>query len=195
MIEPLTIPGNTNQARLLILDDEPHIRTALVEILNLEGYFTQEASSGAEALELLCQEPYDLMVLDLNLPGMDGVEVMEVALQLNPDLLIIILTGHGSLESAIAAVKSKAVDYLLKPTDAHTLICAISKALQERMEQLRQRRLVQVTLNALRQIETPASAPSPFIPLFNQYSNKNQNNSNYIQTLFLRYSYFIGIVY
>jgi DNA-binding response OmpR family regulator len=159
MSAPLTIPGNNNQARLLIVDDEPHIRMALVEILSLEGYFTEEAYSGTEALELLRRKPYDLMVLDLNLPGMGGVEVMEEALRLNPNLLIIILTGHGSLESAIAAVKSKAADYLLKPTDAHTLVNAINRALQERMKELHQQRLVQVALNALRQIESPADVP------------------------------------
>lgn len=145
-------------ARVLIVDDEPIIRQTLARALSLRGYQTDEASSGPRALALLEQTPYDLMVLDMIMPGMDGVKVMHLARQIRPDLLIVVLTGHASLESAIAAVKQDAVDYLLKPTSIHDIAAAVSRALKNRAEAVRRERLVRVALDALRQVEVGSVA-------------------------------------
>jgi len=151
------------RARLLIVDDEANLRAGLRDFLSLMGYHVGEAASGHEALKLLESEPYDLMVLDMRMPGMDGVEVMHRVRQTHPDLLIIVLTAHASLESAIAAVKSGAVDYMLKPFNVDDLAATISQALQERAEELRHQRLLSLignALDALDHTERPA-APSP----------------------------------
>jgi len=148
------IPG----ARLLVVDDEPNVRAALARSLNLRGYRADEASTGFQALRMLQTTPYDLMVLDLRMPGMDGVEVMQSAKTMRPELLIIVLTGHATLESAIAAVKSNANDYLLKPASVHDVAAAVAQALQERAQALRRQHLLEVmdqTLDALRAAETP----------------------------------------
>ena len=87
--------------------------------------------SRGTALAWLERASFDVLVVDMNMPGMGGVEVMQAARQHRPDLAIIVLTGHATLESAIAAVKSEAVDYLLKPVSVHDLKTAVNKALQD----------------------------------------------------------------
>jgi DNA-binding response OmpR family regulator len=154
---------NSSRARLLVVDDEANLRAGLRDLLSLMGYHVDEAASGHEALKLLEGEPYDLMVLDIRMPGMDGVEVMHHARKVCPDLSIIVLTAHASLESAIAAVKSGAADYMLKPFDIEGLAATISQALQERAEGLRHQQLLNLignTLDTLGQTERAPSSPS-----------------------------------
>lgn len=148
-------PIPVSETRLLIVDDEAHIRSALVRALNLVGYYVEEAASGKEALTLLTEASFDLMVLDLCLPDIKGVEVMQRAHQLKPGLLTIILTGNATLESAIAAVKSEAADYLLKPAGAHEIIDAITRALQKRSARTQKEQLVRA-LDLLQSDAAPA---------------------------------------
>lgn len=159
----MTTQQSKPAAHLLIVDDEPNIRSALRRALSLLGYEVEEASTGQEALALLQQAVYDLMVLDLRLPGVDGVEVMTRARQLYPELLIVILTGHASLESAIAAVKSEVIDYLQKPASVHEIAQTVTRSLEKRAEQMQRGRLVQMmgeALEALRVGEYASKAPS-----------------------------------
>lgn len=133
---------NTDFAgRLLIVDDEVHVRSAIARALGLAGYHVEMAANGNEALTLLEHLSFDLMLLDILMPGMKGTEVLHRARELNPDLLIIVLTGNATLESAIAAIKSSAADYLLKPTSIHGIIDAITKALQKRAAKAQKERL------------------------------------------------------
>lgn len=128
-------PQQKVPVRLLIVDDETPVRSALTRSLTLLGYSTEEAASGRQALDLLAREAYDLMILDMHMPGMDGLEVMKQAHRLYPKLLIIVLTGYASLDSAIAAVKLEAADYLLKPVKLEEIIEAVGSALQKRAQQ------------------------------------------------------------
>jgi DNA-binding response OmpR family regulator len=98
------------------------------------GYHVDTAPSGEKALDLLQRNPYDVAVLDIRMPRMDGVEVMEQAIQMHPDLSIIFLTGHASVETAIAAVRADAVDYLLKPVSVRDLAEAVAKSLERRAQ-------------------------------------------------------------
>lgn len=125
----------TNPARVLVVDDEAPVRVALTRYLNLLGYRAAAATSGYQAMEMLECTPYDAMVLDIRMPGMDGIEVLQQARQRYPDLCIILLTGYASLESAIAAVRSHADDYLLKPASARGIIRSITRALGERAQE------------------------------------------------------------
>ncbi len=150
--------------RILVVDDEAHIRESLARALNLMGYHVQEAQSGREALELLEGASFDLMVLDMRMPEMDGIEVMQRARRLCSDLPIVVLTGHATLDSAIAAVKSGAADYLLKPASVHDIAAAVGAALRSRTEQLRRQhwlRMMGEAMDALRQTEAPPPAPLP----------------------------------
>ena len=150
------------KARLLIVDDEPNIRSSLARALSLLGYFVEEAGSGQEALALLEHTTPDLMVLDMHMPGLDGVEVMHRARQMHPELSIIILTGYATLENAIAAVKLTAADYLRKPASTREIANAVTRTLEKRAKQLRQQRLHQTlreALDVLRQAKTLPNSP------------------------------------
>ena len=169
MTESLDLPESDQRARLLVVDDEANLRIGLRELLSLKGYHVEEAGSGHEALALLEGASYDLMVLDMRMPGMDGVEVMRRTRKTHPDLPVIVLTAHASLESAIAAVKLGAADYLLKPFDVEDLFTTVSHALQEHAERLRRQHLLDMlgkALNTLRQTEgtVDSSSPSPSSP-------------------------------
>ena len=118
-------------ARILVADDEAMPRMTITRALNLMGYKADEAASGAEALGKLSARFYDLMLLDLRMPGVDGVEVMRQASKLCPDTLVIVLTAHATLESAITAVRFGAVDYLLKPYSLRDTEAAIARALDQ----------------------------------------------------------------
>jgi DNA-binding response OmpR family regulator len=137
------------EVRLLIVDDEPNIRSALGLALRLMGYLVDEAGSGEEALLMLEHLPYDLMVLDMRMPGLHGIDVMNRARQLCPELLIVILTGHATLESAIAAVKSEAVDYLLKPVSTHEIGETVTRDVKNQSWKRHRQQQVQILGEAL----------------------------------------------
>lgn len=153
----LPLPG----ARVLVVDDELQVRSALVRSLSLLGYRADDAASGYEALEKLEHSPYDVMVLDISMPGMGGVEVMQRAHELWPDLIIIILTGHAGLESAISAVRSGVADYLHKPASAFDIATAAADALRQRAEDLRRQRLFQVMHQALAELRGVKASEEP----------------------------------
>ena len=124
--------GGNAIGRLLIVDGEVNNRSPLARALRLEGYTVEEAGSAHETLTLLKLVPYDLMVLDINLPGMSGVEVMRHVRRLHPELIIIILTGHFSTENAQEVLGLKAADYLCKPVSLSEISQAVIKALRQR---------------------------------------------------------------
>jgi DNA-binding response OmpR family regulator len=140
-------------ARILVVDDEPGTCKAVARALNMMGYRADEATSGGQALAKLASLPYDLVLVDLNMPGMDGVEVMRRAQQAYPDLPLIIFTAYATLESAIAAVKAGAADYLLKPCKIRDIEAAIVRALQRRQERLHRRHLIGVIAEALENLQ------------------------------------------
>ncbi len=155
--------------RVLVVDDEATIRLPIVRALELSGYTAQGVASGKDALEMLDQTPFDVMLLDMKMPGMEGVEVMRRAHVRQPDLQIIILTGNATLESAIAAVKSDAFDYLLKPASVHDITETIARALKDRSEQARPKHLLRTILDALQEAESSetvlgAGAEAPISP-------------------------------
>ncbi len=171
MKERRTKSHDGSAAHLMIVDDEPQIRSALARGLGLMGYLVKEAGSGREALTLLKRVPCDAMVLDMFMPGMDGVEVMQRARQMYPDLAIIVLTGRPAIESAIAAVKSDVADYLLKPASVHDIADAVTRALQKRQERVQGQQQLQElvqglnqALNTMRQVAVPPPGLLPVAP-------------------------------
>jgi DNA-binding NtrC family response regulator len=104
------IPG-----KILIVDDEKDILRALEFILSREGYSVSTATSGEEAIELLKKDEYDLVLTDLRMEGMDGLEVLQRTLQMRPSTLVIIMTAYATVESAVTAMKMGASDYIVKP--------------------------------------------------------------------------------
>ena len=126
--------GKNRPGRLLVVDDDREMCRLLGDVLTEEGHMVRTASSGAEALELLSasgEEPFDLIITDLHLPAMKGLDLMLQAKQRQPDVAVIIITAFGSIESAIDAMKRGAYDYLPKPFKMEELILTVRKALRE----------------------------------------------------------------
>lgn len=143
---------------VLVVDDERAMRESLEEILTLEGFQVTLAESGEEALEVLRNAPVDLMLLDLKMKGMDGLQTTETAKQIAPDTVIIMLTAHGTLESAIAAMRRGAFDYLLKPAAVSDIVASVQRGLSHRAQMLRQRDLVGLMQRAINELQTPVAA-------------------------------------
>lgn len=117
-------------ARVLIVDDEEIARISLAEILRLEGYLIKAVGSGQAAVEILRSATFDVMILDLKMPGMSGMDVLRSLVDTLDDLKIIVLTAHGSMDSAIQALRFRVHDYLLKPVLPEQVISSIESALR-----------------------------------------------------------------
>ena len=115
--------------RILTIDDEKAIRFALKDILELEGYQVDQAEDGPTGLDLLIQQKYDVVLCDIKMPRMDGLEVLERAQKLAPDAAFIMLSAHGNIELAVEATKKGAFDFLPKPPDLNRLLVTVRNAL------------------------------------------------------------------
>ncbi len=115
--------------KILIIDDEKHLCWALEKAMRQEGYQALSATSGKKGLELIKEESPSLVILDLKMPEMDGLEVLRKAREIQPGLPVIMLTAHGTIETAIEAMKIGAVDYLTKPFDLEELKIVIKQNL------------------------------------------------------------------
>lgn len=120
---------------LLLVDDEERFLATTKIILDKRGMKTAIAKSGPEALELLDREPIDVAVVDVKMPGMDGIELLRKIKQRWPRIEVILLTGHASVESAVAGMKMGAGDYVMKPCDLKELAAKIEAAAEKRKKQ------------------------------------------------------------
>jgi DNA-binding NtrC family response regulator len=123
-----------NKIRLLIVDDEVQFLDSIADRLELRDFEVTKASRGAEALEIARQEKFDLALLDLKMPGLDGKEVLKVLKQEHDYIEVVMLTGHGSLESAVECTKLGAFGYLPKPYDLEGLMVVLKDAYQARLQ-------------------------------------------------------------
>jgi two-component system nitrogen regulation response regulator NtrX len=117
------------KARILVVDDEAEIRRSVRMILEYEGYDVQEASSGPEALALVEREPPDLMFLDIKMGGLDGLETLQRIRQINEALPVVIISGHGTVSTAVEATKLGAFDFIEKPLASERVLVTIRNAL------------------------------------------------------------------
>jgi DNA-binding NtrC family response regulator len=116
-------------ATILIIDDERAIRKTLAEILGFEGYKIEEAADGEEGLKKFQSASYDVVLCDIKMPKLDGIEFLARVTELNPDVPVIMISGHGNIETAVEAVKKGAFDYISKPPDLNRLLITIRNAL------------------------------------------------------------------
>lgn len=117
---------------ICIVDDEPGILKTLSELLEDEGYQVTSAKSGVDALDVIRQDPPDLVFLDIWMPDLDGLEVLKRVRQQFPNMLVIVMSGHGSIETAVQATKLGAYDYLEKPLDSEKITILVRNALHQR---------------------------------------------------------------
>jgi DNA-binding NtrC family response regulator len=119
---------------ILIVDDEKDIRDLFQDVLGQEGYQVFTATNGAEAISLGKQNRFDLALLDIKMPGMDGIEVFQKLKKVKKDMEVIMLTGYGSLKTAKEAMRLGAYDYLTKPFDLGLVKNIIREALERKKE-------------------------------------------------------------
>ena len=118
-------------ADILIIDDEKAIRKTLTEILSFEGYKIDEAADGEEGLKKFREKTYDLVLCDIKMPKLDGIEFLQKAGEVNPDVPVIMISGHGNIETAVEAVKKGAYDFISKPPDLNRLLITIRNAMDK----------------------------------------------------------------
>ncbi len=135
---PSPVPENSP---IYVVDDEPGIRLAIGQFLKKKGYPTEAFSSAEECLKALADRPAALLIADIRMPGMNGVELAEKALGLDPDLSVIMLTAVRDPETAVASMKLGAVDYLIKPVELPNLSEAVERAVRRRAEHLYRRKV------------------------------------------------------
>ncbi|MCX5769730.1 MAG: sigma-54 dependent transcriptional regulator [Candidatus Hydrogenedentes bacterium] len=117
--------------RVLVCEDDQVQRDVICAILGKAGYEVGSAASGKDAVEMLRDEPYDLLVTDMRMPGMDGFELLRQARRLRPDLEVVVMTAYATVQTAVAAMKEGAVDYLAKPFDKDELLIVVAKVLEQ----------------------------------------------------------------
>jgi two-component system NtrC family response regulator len=120
--------------KLLFIDDEQTFLKYLAKRMMLEGFEVTTTFSGEEGVAAAAKEPYDVAVVDLQMPGINGIEVQKLLKDLQPELPCIVLTGHGSVENALESGKYNAFKFLSKPVDMDTLIATIQAAHDHRLE-------------------------------------------------------------
>jgi DNA-binding NtrC family response regulator len=123
---------NDTKGKILIIDDEEVVRESLAQWFEAEGYAVKAAGSGKEALAAVADNEFDLSLLDIKMPGMDGMEVQVRLRDADPDLIVVVMTGYATVETAVQALKRGAYDYITKPVDPDELSHLVSKALEHR---------------------------------------------------------------
>jgi two-component system OmpR family response regulator len=117
--------------RVLVVDDEQDFASAIVERLARRGFLASAVFSGVQALEAMKETEYDAVVLDLKMPGMDGLQTLQAMRQMDPNVKVIVLTGHGTLASGIGGMQLGAADFLQKPVTIESLCAAIEAAAEK----------------------------------------------------------------
>lgn len=124
--------GSQDRPELLIVDDDAAQMKAMCDTLQVEGYQVTGFTSAKDALRALNEERFDLAITDLTMPEMDGIEFLKAAREIDQHLLGIVMTGHGSIDTAVAAMKAGAFDYILKPLSLRTMLPVLERALSVR---------------------------------------------------------------
>jgi two-component system nitrogen regulation response regulator NtrX len=117
--------------KILVIDDERSIRSTLQEILEYEKHEVSLASSGPEGLEIFNADKFDIVLCDIKMPEMDGMEVLDKLMESSSDVPVVMISGHGNIDTAVAAIKKGAYDFIEKPLDLNRLLITVRNALDK----------------------------------------------------------------
>jgi len=120
------------RTKILLVDDEVEFASALAERLQMRNYDVRTASNGLEAMALFHESPPDVVLLDLRIPGMDGLEILSNIKKFDPSIEVLMLTGHGDRESVQKGMQTGALEYIMKPIDIDELTSKINRAMKKR---------------------------------------------------------------
>lgn len=163
---------------ILMVEDDDRTRMALVDMLARVGYHVVPACDGAQALDLLKEHSFDVVITDIRLGDVDGIEVLHAARSDASPPAVILLTGYGSLETAIAALRAGAFDYLLKPCAPTALLQCVSHAIERRNSDLRQAGVLQHITQIITQFQqnTPLKRAEPVLQHYGHTSYQNHSD-------------------
>jgi DNA-binding NtrC family response regulator len=148
--------GMADKIKLLVVDDEVRFLNTLTQRLSLRDFDVTPATSGQEAIDIAREREFDLALVDLKMPGIPGEQVLEVLKQEHPFIEVIILTGHGSVDSAVHCTQAGSYSYLQKPCETEQLLEVLKEAYQRRVE-----RLFQNDQQKLEELQRIATGQSP----------------------------------
>lgn len=137
----------SEKGKILVVDDEDSVRESLSKILQRSGYAVEKSSNGSNAIKLVKKENFDLVITDLKMQGLDGINVLEKVKKIKPETLVIIITGYASLETAIASIRKGAFDYLVKPFQVEALKLIVNRSIE-------MKRLAEKNVNLLNELKT-----------------------------------------
>jgi DNA-binding response OmpR family regulator len=120
--------------RILVIDDEQNVVSSIVEKLEKEGFVAQGVGDGVQAIDLYKAERFDLVLTDLKLPGMDGIEILQAIMEYDPEALVVMITAYGTVDIAVEALKSGAQEFITKPFDLNALVAKLRSILEQRSE-------------------------------------------------------------
>ncbi len=127
--------------KILVIDDQKSIRNTLKEILEYESYEVEVAENGEEGIEIFSKEKFDLILCDIKMPNMDGMEVLDIITEKDSDIPVIMISGHGNIDTAVEAIKKGAYDFIEKPLDLNRLLVTIKNA-QEKKELVKETKVL-----------------------------------------------------
>jgi len=139
--------------RILVVDDEPSVVATCVRTLTRAGYVAEGVGDSDIALEQLAQEVFDLLLTDIRMPGRDGLELLAMAKELDPHLSVVMITGYGTMDDALQAIRLGAQGFLLKPFEPGELVDAVEDSLRRRALLRDSLRLQQPVLNPIKNVE------------------------------------------
>ena len=114
--------------KILVIDDERSIRNTLKDILGFEGYIVEVAENGLFGIEMAKSNDFDIILCDIKMPEIDGIEVLEKIMEMKPETTVVMISGHGNIDTAVEAIKKGAFDFIVKPLDLNRLLITIRNA-------------------------------------------------------------------
>lgn len=145
VVSPLATPPTPPLGRLLVTDDEVELTTVLCEVLTAQGYEVKGVTSGQETLAALQEQDFDLLLTDLRMPDTDGVALLRAGLRIDPHLVGILMTGQGTVQTAVEAMRSGAFDYILKPFKLNAILPILARAMDVRRQRMEYVQLQETT--------------------------------------------------